>query len=31
MSFREKSTWIGFVAVLVAFGAYFVPISGDLA
>jgi hypothetical protein len=31
MSFREKSTWIRFVVVLVAFGACFVSISGDLA
>jgi hypothetical protein len=31
MSFREKSAWISFVVVLVAFGAYFVSISGDLS
>jgi hypothetical protein len=30
MSFREKSAWISFVVILVAFGAYFVSISGDL-
>jgi hypothetical protein len=31
MSFREKSAQIGFVVVLVAFGAYSVSISGDLS
>jgi hypothetical protein len=30
MSFREKSAWISFIVVLVAFGAYSVSISGDL-
>ena len=30
MSFREKSAWISFVVVLVAFGAYFASISVDL-
>jgi hypothetical protein len=31
MSFGEKSVWISFVVVVVAFGAYFVSISGDLS
>ena len=30
MSFREKSAWISFVVILVAFGAYFASISVDL-
>jgi hypothetical protein len=31
MSFRENGSWISFVVILVAFGAYFVSISGDLS
>jgi|GEM_PF-4025030 len=30
MSFHEKSVRISFVEVLVAFGGYYVSISGDL-
>ena len=30
MSFREKSAWISFLVILVAFGAYFASISVDL-
>jgi hypothetical protein len=31
MSLGEKSAWISFVVVLVAFSVYFVSISGDLS
>ena len=30
MSFREKSAWISFLVILVAFGAYFASIGVDL-
>jgi hypothetical protein len=30
MSFREKSTWITFVLLLVVFGFYFVSVAGQL-
>lgn len=30
MSFREKSTWISFILLLVVFGFYFVSVAGQM-